>query len=289
MFPFALITDSTIDETADYFTRNEIAYVPLSFTIDNRTIDEDCGQTMPLPEFFGLLRQGKMSITAQGQLEVFLSVFRSALQNGQDVLYIGFSSGLSGTFQAGCIARDELAPEFPDRKIICVDSLSATGGEYLLVDMARQMRDKGCSIDQTAKAVEEKRLSVIHLIAVNDLDFVHRGGRLSKTSAVVGGLFGIKPIIWINDTGTLGVGGKVRGRQKTIEYMCGRVANEMTDKNQCVRICHGDCEDDARVLSDLLLKRGISSDIRFIGTVIGSHTGPGMLSAFYFGNKRGPV
>lgn len=127
--PFALITDSTIDENAAYFTAHDIRFVPLSFTIDNRTIEEDCGQTLSFHAFYDLLREGKQASTAQAKLDTFLQLFRSALDAGQDILYVGFSSGLSGTFHAGCIARDELAPLYPDRKIFCVDSLSATGGE----------------------------------------------------------------------------------------------------------------------------------------------------------------
>ena len=122
MYPFALITDSTIDETAAYFSQNDIGCAPLAFTIDGRTIEEDCGQTVSFHQFYDLLREGKLPVTSQAKLETFLTLFRTALEAGQDVLYIGFSSGLSGTFHAGCMARDELAPLFPARKIICIDS-----------------------------------------------------------------------------------------------------------------------------------------------------------------------
>ena len=284
MYPFALVTDSTIDETAAYFSQNDIGCAPLAFTIDGRTIEEDCGQTVSFHQFYDLLREGKLPVTSQAKLETFLTLFRTALEAGQDVLYIGFSSGLSGTFHAGCMARDELAPLFPARKIICIDSLSATGGEYLLVDKAREMRDSGCTIEVTAAAVEQMRLHVIHLITVNDLGHLHRGGRLSKTSAVVGGLLGIKPVIWVDNAGKLGVGCKVRGRQKSISYLAERTLREMTDRNQVVRICHGDCLEDARQLAALLDAHGVRSDIRYIG----SHTGPGVLTAFFFGGDRKP-
>lgn len=288
MLPFVLVTDSTIDETAAYFEKNDIKCAPLAFTIDDRTIEEDCGQTISFHQFYDLLRQGKQASTSQAKLDTFLQIFRTALEGGQDILYIGFSSGLSGTYQAGCMARDELAPQYPDRRIFCIDSLSATGGEYLLVDKAREMRDSGCSAEVTAAAIEQMRLHVIHLITVDDLGHLHRGGRLSKTSAVVGGLLGIKPIIWVDDQGKLGVGGKVRGRQKAIQYLADRTLRELSDKNQTVRICHGDCPEDAQILADLLLQRGVRSDIRYIGTVIGSHTGPGVLTTFFFGGDRKP-
>lgn len=288
MHPFTLITDSTIDENASYFAKNDIKYAPLSFTIDNRTIEEDCGQTVPFHQFYDLLRQGKRSTTSQAKLDTFLQLFREALDAGQDVLYIGFSSGLSGTFHAGCMARDELAPLYPDRKIFCVDSLSATGGEYLLVDKARDMRDSGCTAEVTAAAIEQMRLHVIHLVTVDDLNHLHRGGRLSKTSAVVGSLLGIKPLIWVNDEGKLEVCGKVRGRQKAIQHLAERTLREISDKNQVVRIGHGDCPDDAQTLAYLLQKGGVRADIRCIGTVIGSHTGPGVLTTFFFGGDRKP-
>lgn len=288
MHPFTLITDSTIDENASYFSANDIRYAPLAFTIDERTIEEDCGQTLPLPQFYDLLRQGKQSTTSQAKLDTFLHLFREALDAGQDVLYVGFSSGLSGTFHAGCMARDELAPLYPDRKIFCVDSLSATGGEYLLVDKAREMRDSGCTAEVTAAAIEQMRLHVIHLVTVDDLGHLHRGGRLSKTSAVVGSLLGIKPLIWVDNEGKLSVCGKVRGRQKAIQYLAERTLREMADKNQIVRICHGDCPADAEALASLLQKEGVRSDIRYIGTVIGSHTGPGVLTTFFFGGDRKP-
>lgn len=288
MYPFTLVTDSTIDETASYFSQNEIKCVPLAFTIDNRTIEEDCGQTVSFHQFYDLLRQGKQSSTSQAKLDTFLTIFREVLDAGQDVLYIGFSSGLSGTFHAGCMARDELAPLYPERKIFCVDSLSATGGEYLLVDKAREMRDSGCTAEITAAAIEQMRLHVIHLVTVDDLGHLHRGGRLSKTSAVVGSLLGIKPLIWVDNEGKLSVCGKVRGRQKAIQYLADRTVREMSDKKQIVRICHGDCPEDAQKLADLLKKSGVQSDIRYIGTVIGSHTGPGVLTTFFFGGDRKP-
>lgn len=288
MHPFTLITDSTIDETAEYFAKNDIQYAPLSFSIDERTIEEDCGQTIPFQQFYNLLRQGKQSSTSQAKLNTFLRLFRDALDAGQDILYIGFSSGLSGTYQAGCMARDELASLYPERKIFCVDSLSATGGEFLLVDKAREMRDSGCTAEVTAAAIEQMRLHVIHLVTVDDLNHLHRGGRLSKTSAVVGSLLGIKPLIWVNDEGKLEVCGKVRGRQKAISYLAERTLREMTDKNQVVRIGHGDCLEDAQTLADLLWRSGVRSDIRYIGTVIGSHTGPGVLTTFFFGGDRKP-
>lgn len=286
---FALVTDSTVDETASFFAEHDITYAPLSFTVGEHSADEDCGQSLPFRQFYNLLREGKQVSTSQARMDTFLRLFRERLEQGSDILYIGFSSGLSGTYHAGCMARDELAPLFPERKIFCVDSLSATGGEYLLVRKALDMRDSGASLEDTAKTIEQMRRHIIHLVTVDDLNHLYRGGRLSRTSALVGGLLGIKPIIFVDDDGKLQVCGKVRGRQKALEYLGRRIIRELASKDETVRICHGDCLEDAQYLGEYLMKNaGIRSDIRYIGTVIGSHTGPGVIAACFLGGERKP-
>lgn len=289
MQQFVLVANSTIDESAAYFAEHNIKCAPLSFTIDDRTIEDDGFQTISCKQFYDQLRAGKKSSTSQAKLETFLKIFREALEAGKDVLYLGFSSAMSGSFQAGCMARDDLAPEFPDRKILCVDTLSATGGERILVDKAREMRDSGCTAEVTAEAIEQMKLHVIHLITVNDLTHLHRGGRLSKTSAVVGGLLGIKPVIYVKNDGTIAVGHKVRGRQPALQYLGDRMLREISDKTQVVRICHGDCLEDAEFLQQYLLEKGgVRSEIQVCGTVIGTHAGPGVIVLAYIGAERKP-
>ena len=283
-----LITDSTVDENAGYYAENDIPYAPLSLTVDGRTLEEDCGQTLSFHDFYDLLRQGKQASTAQAKMDCFLRLFEQALAAGQDVLYVGFSSGLSGTYQAGCMAAAELAPRYPDRKVLCVDSLAATGGEYLLVDKAREMRDQGCTAEETAAEIERLRLQVVHLFTVDDLNHLYRGGRLSRASAIVGSLLGIKPLLYMDDAGKLCVHGKLRGRQNVIRWLAERALCGITDRNTPVRISHGDCLEDAQLLADLLAKGGVQADIRYVGTVIGSHTGPGVLAIFFFGEQRKP-
>lgn len=285
---FVLITDSTVDENAGYYAENDIPYAPLSLTVDGRTLEEDCGQTLSFHDFYDLLRQGKQASTAQAKMDCFLRLFEQALAAGQDVLYVGFSSGLSGTYQAGCMAAAELAPRYPDRKVLCVDSLAATGGEYLLVDKAREMRDQGCTAEETAAEIERLCLQVVHLFTVDDLNHLYRGGRLSRASAIVGSLLGIKPLLYMDDAGKLCVHGKLRGRQNVIRWLAERALCGITDRNTPVRISHGDCLEDAQLLADLLAKGGVQADIRYVGTVIGSHTGPGVLAIFFFGEQRKP-
>lgn len=201
MTKFILVANSTTDETAEYYEKNDIRCAALSFTIGGKTIKEDFGRTMPFEEFFENLRAGNMSTTSQAQLEDYLTIFRAACAEGKDVLYVGFSSGLSGSYHAGCMAAAEVREEYPERTIRCVDSLAAAGGEAILVEKARQMRDAGCTADEAGDAVEALRQRVIHLVTVDDLNHLWRGGRVSRTSAVVGGLIGIKPMIYLDDTG----------------------------------------------------------------------------------------
>lgn len=288
MNKFMLVVNTTADETAAYYQTHDIKYAPLSFTIGGKTIAEDCGQTMPFPVFYENLRKGNMSSTAQAQPAQYLAHFRAACAAGHDVLYLGFSSGLSGSFDAGCMAAKEVQAEYPDRVIRCVDSLSATGGEAILVEKARALRDMGKTADEAALVLEDLRFRVIHLITVNDLNHLWRGGRVSRSSAMVGGLLGIKPMIYVNNAGKLEVCNKIRGRKKAMEHLHAAVVQQITDRTVPVRINHGDCLEDAQALAALLAADGIDSKILYAGTVIGSHAGPGLLTAFFVGSERKP-
>lgn len=288
MRKFVLVVNSTADETAAYYKTHDILCASLAFTIDGKTIKEDCGKTMPFPDFFAHLRAGRMSVTSQAQVEDYLTYFREACAKGMDVLYVGFSSGLSGSFDAGCMAAKEVRADYPERVIRCVDTLSATGGEAILVEKARVLRDAGLTADEAGDAVEALRLQVFHAITVNDLHHLWRGGRVSRSAAMVGGLIGIKPMIYVNNQGKLEVCSKVRGRKKALDRLYTTILQEITDRKTPVRINHGDCLDDAKHLAKLLAAEGIPSEIRFIGTVIGSHTGPGVMTAFFVGKERKP-
>lgn len=290
MRKFVLVANSTMDESAAYYADNDIRCAPLSFTIDGVTIEEDFGQTLPFKDFFNKLRAGHMSTTSQAKVEDYLRIFREACQNDMDVLYVGFSSGLSGSFDAGCMAAAEVRSEYPARTIRCVDTLSAAGGEFILVDRARALRDKGMSADEVGDEIERIRLKMIHIVTVDDLKHLWRGGRVSRTSAYVGSLIGIKPIIYVDDLGKLQVCNKVRGRRKALTLLADSVISQITDPTTPVRISHGDCEEDALFVANYLKeKAGLPSEIRMIDTVLGSHTGPGVMTVFFVGSKRGPV
>lgn len=287
MSQFAIITNSTIDETEEYYQTHQLGYAPLSYTIGGRTIIEDCGKSMSGHAFYEQLRQGNMCTTSQTPVETYHGLYRAALEQGLDVLYVGFSSGISGSYQAGCIAAQDLAPQYPQRKILCVDTLSATGGMHILVDEAVAMRDAGASIEDTMRKIEEMRLHIVHLIIPDDLKHLYRGGRLSRSSAVLGSLVGIKPVIAFTDEGKLAVMTKVRGRTASLEYGADHMAKEVTDRKQTVWISHADCLQDAEQLRGYIQdKYGMHAEIRMLGTVLGAHGGPGTIILCYQGQGR---
>ena len=306
MKKFRLIANSTIDETADYYKSHEIGCACLSFTLDGRTVKEDFGATVPYHEFFDRLRAGSLSTTSQAQLGDYLTLFREACAEGLDVLYLGFSSGLSGSYQAGCMAAEEIRAAFPKRTIRCVDTLCAAGGEAVLIDHAWRLRDAGKSADECADEIERMKLHVLHLVTVDDLNHLWRGGRVSRTSAVLGTLVGIKPVIFLDNEGKLEVCHKIRGRKQSLEHLgdemiaqVDRCARKLLDagkpeeaealRRQTLRISHGDCEQDAEQLAGYLRAHGLPNiAIRPIDTVIGSHTGPGVIALFGLGEERRP-
>lgn len=287
MKQFAIVANTTIDESEAYYTKHEIANAPLSYTIGGRTIVEDFGKSMSGKEFYSELRQGNMCTTSQTPVELYHPLYKSILESGLDVLFIGLSSGISGSYQAGCIAAADLAPQYPDRQIVCVDSLSATGGMHILVDEAIRLRDEGLSAAEAKSALDALAPRIIHLITPDDLKHLYRGGRLSKSSAVLGSLVGIKPIIALTDEGKLEVVTKVRGRAAALTYLADALGKEITDKSQTVWITHGDCEGDAAELQGMLLqKHGVRAELRTLGTVLGAHAGPGTIVLGYIGQKR---
>ena len=289
MNTFALVTDSVIDATEEFFQQEQIDWVPLLFTLDGKTVTDDLGKTVPYHAFYQALRQGASVSTSQCTVENFLIAFSRRLEEGRDVVYIGFSSGLSGNYQAACLAANELREQYPDRQLFCLDSLCAAGGHGLLVRTAQEKRKAGWTAEQTARWVEENKKKVIHWFTVDDLFYLQRGGRVSKTAAVVGSLVGIKPILFVDDAGKLIPHSKVRGRRQSLIALAKNMEKDIVKpETQVVRISHGDCLEDAQFLRDYLLKnskvQGVEIDT--LNTVIGAHSGPGTVALFFFGKQR---
>lgn len=287
MRDYVITVNSTVDLPKEWLEERKVPVIPLKYTIDNETYTDMEG--LSSKEFFGKLRDGKMATTSQINPEEARAQLEPFLKEGKDVLHLGFSSGLSGTYNSMRIAGEELKEEYPEAKIIIIDTLCACLGEGLLLYKALQLKEVGKTIEDTAKWVEENKLHICHNVTVDDLFHLHRGGRISKASAVLGSVVQIKPIIHMDENGKLQVIGKERGRKKSLNKIVDMAVEQIKGwDNDIAMITHGDCQEDAEYVAKLVRERlGIENIlINNIGTVIGSHTGPGVVAVFVMGNKR---
>lgn len=294
MSNYVIVTDSVVDLDGSYYTEHDLRYVPLSITMDGiGTMDDDFYTSLSARQFYDYLREGRNVTTSQGTVGYFMRVFGEILESGKDIVYLGFSSGLSGSYNSGCMARDELAEQYPDRKIYCVDTKAAAGGYTLLVCRAVERRDAGASAQELAEWAEQNSPHMVHWVTVDSLFHLMRGGRISKTSAVVGSLVGIKPVIAVTESGRLKAVHKVRGRRQSLAYLA-KMAKEQMVKSEFDKlfISHGDCEEDAEYLRSLLVKElGVPEEkveVHVLDMVIGAHTGPGVVTVFFYGENRIP-
>lgn len=287
MRDYVITVNSTVDLPKEWLEERKVPVIPLKYTIDNETYTDMEG--LSSKEFFEKLRDGKMATTSQINPEEARAQLEPFLKEGKDVLHLGFSSGLSGTYNSMRIAGEELKEEYPEAKIIIIDTLCACLGEGLLLYKALQLKEAGKTIEETAKWVEENKLHICHNVTVDDLFHLHRGGRISKASAVLGSVVQIKPIIHMDETGKLQVIGKERGRKKSLNKIVDMAVEQIKGwDNDIAMITHGDCQEDAEYVAKLVRERlGIENIlINNIGTVIGSHTGSGVVAVFVMGNKR---
>lgn len=287
MRDYVIIVNSTVDVPKKWLEERNVPVVPLKYTIDGETYTDMEG--LSAKEFFAKLREGKMSSTSQVNPEEAVNLLEPYVRDGKDILHLGFSSGLSGTFNSMRIAGEMLEEKYPGARVIVIDTLCACLGEAILLHHALKQKEKGMTIDELAQWVEDNKLHVCHNVTVDDLNHLHRGGRISKTTAVLGTLVQIKPIIHMDNNGKLQVIGKERGRKKSLNKIVDMAVEQSKDwDNDIVMITHGDCIEDAEYVAKLVRERmGIDNIlINNIGTVIGSHTGPGVVAVFCMGNKR---
>lgn len=287
MSKFVISTDSTVDLPKEFLEEKQVPVVSLSYIIDGATYKD--GEGLTSKEFFDKIREGAMPTTSQVNPDQARELFEPILKEGKDILHIAFTSGLSGTYNSCRIAAEELREEYPDRKLVVIDSLCAASGGGLLLYKALELREQGKSLDEIATWVEDNKLHICHDVTVDDLFHLHRGGRVSKTSAVLGTIIKIKPIIHVNDEGRLVVIGKERGRKKALQTLVERMEEKSQGfENDIVMITHGDALEDAEYVKGLVQEKfGITNVmINPIGTVIGSHTGPGVIALFYMGNRN---
>ncbi len=288
MSSFKIITDSASDLPLSVLESLDVDWVELNVYIDGKNYDYD-GSEESVKKFYDEVRSGMNASTSAANSSEFTELMEKYLKQGKDVLYIGFSSGLSSTYNSGVIAADELREKYPDRKIYTVSSLCASLGEGLLVYLAARKQKDGCTIEETRGYAESIKLNLCHWFTVDDLFHLKRGGRVSATTAVVGSMLNIKPILHVDDEGHLINVGKARGRKASIKELVVRMKELAIDpENQTVFISHGDCYDDAAALAEMVKKEFNVKDvlIGYIGPVIGAHSGPGTVALFFLGSHR---
>lgn len=287
MRDYIITVNSTVDTGKEWLEERNVPVIPLKYTIDGQEYTDMYG--LSDKEFFQKLREGKMSVTSQINPEEAKEMLEPYVKEGKDVLHLAFSSALSGTCNSMKIAAEELQEEYPEAKVIVVDTLCACMGEAMLLYYALKQKEAGKTIEEVAQWAEENKLHVCHNVTVDDLFHLHRGGRVSKTAAVLGTMVKVKPIIHVDDNGALQVIGKERGRKKSLHKIVDMAVERSEGwDNEIIMITHGDCLEDAEYVAKLVReKMGVENVfIHNIGTVIGSHTGPGVVATFCMGNKR---
>lgn len=286
---FKIITDSTADLPEEYIKEHDLGCMNLSYILDGVTYGH--GKELDWKEFYQMMREGKMPTTSQINPEEAKAYLEKVIQTEKEVLCLSFSSGLSGTCGNVMLAAEEIMEEHRDCKIIVIDTLCASLGEGLLVHKAVCLRDQGKTLDEVADWVRENLVHLVHVFTVDDLYHLHRGGRVSKTAAVLGTLAGIKPKLHVDNEGHLILIGKVRGRKKSltalVDYMEEKIGSYRSE-NDIVFISHGDALEDAEAVRDMVKERlGIQNFlINRIGPTIGAHSGPGTIALFFMGESR---
>lgn len=293
--PSYLITCcSTTDMPAEFFQHRGIPFVCFHYIMDGKEYPDDLGKTMPSGEFYRRIAAGALPTTSQVNAREFCEFFEPYLAQGLDILHITLSSGLSGTYNSAVLAGEQMGEKYPERRILIVDSLGASSGSGLLVELAADRREAGASLDETHAWVEENKLNIHHWFFSTDLTHYRRGGRLSAASAAVGTLLSICPLMNMNREGKLIPRAKVRGKKQVsaeiVRKMEEHALGGVDYSGKCF-ISHSACIEDARRVADLVEERFPRLDgkvrINDIGAVIGSHTGPGTVALFFAGDRRG--
>ena len=289
MSEYVITTDNNSDLPEKYFKDHGVGCMYLSYSMDGKNYTH--GNFLPEHEFYEAMRNGSMPTTAQVNPENAKALLEPYLKEGKDILHIAFSSALSGTYNSTRIAADELQEEYPDRKIIVVDSLSASLGQGLLVWLAQQKKELGQTLEDVVDWVEKNKLKMVHLFTVDDLNHLYRGGRVSRTTAIVGSMLNIKPVLHVDNEGKLTAIGKVRGRKKALQELVKLMDEKIGSFGadcDTIFISHGDCEQDAQyVAAKVKEKYNIKNIvINQVGATIGAHSGPGTMALFFVGDVR---
>lgn len=293
MSEYVLSCCSTADLTREHFEERNIKYVCFHYEMDGKQYSDDLGETMSFTDFYQAMRDGADTKTSQINEAEFIEYFEPFLKEGKDIIHFCLSSGITGVVNSANIAKNELEEKYPERKIYIIDTLAASSGFGLLVDKAADLRDAGMNIDELYQWAEDNKMKVHHWVFTTDLTYLIRGGRVSKTAGIVGGVLGICPIINVNFEGKLISRYKIRGKKKVIQEtfaLMKKHVQDGADYNEKCYISNADCYEDAKALADLIeayfpkMKGKVL--INSIGTTIGSHTGPGTVALFFWGDER---
>ena len=285
---YVIFTDSASDILPSLLSEWGVRSVSLGFRFDH--IDKDfLNEDMPIKEFYAYMREGHVAKTNAINAQSFREAFEIALKEGNDILYLGFSSGLSTTYQQGYLAAQELAEAYPDRRIVTVDTLCASAGEGLLVKLVADKKNEGASLDEAKAYAEALIPKLAHWFTVEDLVYLKRGGRVSPAVALLGGMLNIKPVMHVDDEGHLIKVGTIRGRKASLKALADKLIETADDvAGGTFFISHGDCEEDAKLLCDMIREKGGNQVevITNVGTVIGAHSGPGTMALFFVAKER---
>lgn len=289
MNEYIITTDNNSDLPESFYQEHQIGCTYLSYSIEGQTYTKGC--FLPTKEFYDKMRQGAMPTTAQVNPETAKDLMEPYLKEGKDVLHISFSSGLSGSYASCQAAAKELSEKYPRQKILVLDSLCASLGQGLLVYYAMKQKECKKTMEETAQWVESHKKNIVHMFTVDDLNHLHRGGRVSKATAIVGGMLNIKPVLHVDDEGKLVAVGKARGRKKSLQALVSGMQERIGsygDTCDTIFISHGDCEEDARYVEEKVRELyPVQTVIRnYVGATIGAHSGPGTVALFFLGDRR---
>lgn len=289
MHNFEIFTDSSCDLPKDFVERFGLKILQLEVIIDDNP--PVLNNQIEIKDFYDQLRAGALAKTAAVTPGYVEENMRKSLEEGRDILYLGFSSGLSTTYNNAVMMMEELQHEFPERKLLHIDTLCASLGQGLLVYYAALQKEKGVGIEELHSQIEVIKNNIHHQVTVNDLFFLKRGGRIDAVTAIAGSMLNIKPIIHMDENGCLQTIGKVRGRKNALKELVTKMkANEKLEEFGSVFICHSDCLEDAKILEQMVREAFNVTEVVIgdIGPVIGAHTGPGTVALFYLGtNMKG--
>ncbi len=288
MRQFIISTDSTADLPDDYIKGHNLTIHPLYYSFGSEKVYGDEIKLSP-SDFYARMRKGEMPTTMASNPDFVQNTFKKAIDAGYDILHLSFSSALSSSYNTAAVAAREICEENPNARIVVIDSLCASLGQGLLVHKAVMMKEAGKSMDEILTWIQDNRLYFCHEFTVDDLFNLHRGGRVSKATAIIGTLINVKPVLHVDDEGRLMPVENVRGRKKSLIALVDHMEEKIGDfKNDTVFISHGDCLEDAEFVRDLVTKRfGITNFIiNYVSPTIGAHSGPGTVALFYMGTHR---